>query len=176
MSGNLLAPLQLDCAMWSLCSHPCFRTPRGNPAQLGHNHILAIDAIQSNRQNHLGLRRIWWFLLCNFRPVSHLYLQLDTSGNPPLMSPVSKRTRFFHIVSSNFPRYYRSALWNNWKEPFQMEIHQAPPSTSAPKQFVFAAADEKCNVALHGFAIWENQKLPPILTETLVTLHFKFWS
>ena len=57
-----------------------------------------------------------------------------------------------------------------------MEIHQAPPSTSAPKQFVFAAADEKCNVALHGFEIWENQRLPPILTETLVTLHFKFWS
>ena len=122
MSGNLLAPLQLDCAMWSLCSHPCFRTPRGNPAQLGHNHILAIDAIQSNRQNHLGLRWIWWFLLCNFRPVSHLYLQLDTSGNPPLMSPVSKRTRFFHIVSSNFPRYYRSALWNNWMEQCSIGI------------------------------------------------------
>ena len=57
-----------------------------------------------------------------------------------------------------------------------MEIHQAPTSTSAPKQIVFAAADEKCNVALHGFEIWENQRLPPILTETLVTLHFKFWS
>ena len=137
--GIFLSPQQPDCAMWSLCSRPCFRTPRGNPA---HHRVTITSPQQSTQSNQTGkirpvmtplwvvagLRRIWWFLLNNFRTVSHwqLYLQLDMSGNPTSshVSPFQRRTRFFHITMSLFklslPRYYRCAGWNNWMEHFQM--------------------------------------------------------
>ena len=72
----------------------------------------------------VGLRRIWWFLLYNFRMVSRrLYLQLDTSDNPTShVSPVWKADKIFHITTSlfNFPPAITDALvetigWNTFR-------------------------------------------------------------
>ena len=95
----------------------------------------------------VGLRRIWWFLLYNFRTVSHqLYLQLDMSGNPTSHVPSFKGGQDFShhgVPPQTFPRYYRCAGWNNWMEQFQMhELNTSSQATNICAQ----------NICIHS--IW----------------------
>ena len=181
-------PLQRDCATWSLCSRPCFRTPRGNPAQSTvtrtdpaqsrHNHVLTtrsnqIGKIMTPVWVAVGLRWIWWFLVCNLWLVSRLYLQPDMSAcqSSCLSCPQFQKTdeSFSHPVSilKLSPCHYRCSGWNIRTE--YLERHELNSSDSTAnictqtfasgQKLVFAASGE--NAILHCKAV--NLKLTRIL-------------
>ena len=198
MSRSKWTPLQRDCATWSLCSRPCFRTPRGNPAQSTQSHRILnnpqshVQNLAQSRHNHVlttrsnqigkimtpvwvavGLRWIWWFLVCNLWLVSRLYLQPDMSAcqSSCLSCPQFQKTdeSFSHPVSilKLSPCHYRCSGWNIRTE--YLERHELNSSDSTAnictqtfasgQKLVFAASGE--NAILHCKAV--NLKLTRIL-------------
>ena len=198
-SRSKWTPLQRDCATWSLCSRPCFRTPRGNPAQSTQSHRILnnpqshVQNPAQSRHNHVlttrsnqigkimtpvwvavGLRWIWWFLVCNLWLVSRLYLQPDMSAcqSSYLSCPQFQKSdeSFSHpdVHPQTFPvplqmrrlKHPDRILWEARAQFIRLDRKHLHPNICIwSKTSEFAASGE--NAILHCKAV--NLKLTPIL-------------
>ena len=128
-----------------------------NLAQSRHNHVLTtrsnqIGKIMTPVWVAVGLRWIWWFLVCNLWLVSRLYLQPDMSAcqSSCLSCPQFQKAdeSFSHPVSilKLSPCHYRCVGWNIRTEYFERHELNSSDSTANICTQTFASGQKHPNL------------------------------